>query len=121
MTPTRKLLLICVSRFGTSVATMVYAGSLPVLLSAWKMTAAQAGSIQSAYNISYAVSLLIASWLADRIGAKIVFVISVWSAAAAFLGFANRRTLLRNGIGSQRDRRDRPRRDVHAVDHAGGR
>lgn len=88
MTPTRKLLLICVSRFGTSVATMVYAGSLPVLLSAWKMTAAQAGSIQSAYNISYAVSLLIASWLADRIGAKIVFVISVWSAAAAFLGFA---------------------------------
>jgi hypothetical protein len=42
------LLFLCVSRFGTSVAPMVYAGSLPVLLSAWKMTAAQAGSIQSA-------------------------------------------------------------------------
>lgn len=88
MSSTPKLLLICVSRFGTSVATMVYAGSLPYLLSAWKMTAAQAGSVQSAYNIAYALSLLIASWLADRVGAKIVFLVSVWSAAAAFLGFA---------------------------------
>lgn len=88
ITPSRKLLLICISRFGTSIATMVYAGSLPYLLSAWKMTAAEAGSIQAAYNIAYAVSLLIASWLADRIGARIVFVVSVWSAAAAFLGFA---------------------------------
>ena len=52
MSSTRKLLLICVSRFGTSVATMVYAGSLPYLLSAWKMTAAQAGSVQSAYNMA---------------------------------------------------------------------
>jgi MFS family permease len=52
------------------------------------MTAAQAGSVQATYNIAYAVSLLIASWLADRIGAKIVFVVSVWSAAAAFLAFA---------------------------------
>lgn len=88
MTPTRKLLRICASRFGTSVASMVYAGSLPNLLSAWNMTAAQGGSIQAAYNIAYAVSLLIASWLADRIGAKLVFVASAWSAAAAFLGFA---------------------------------
>lgn len=88
VTPSRKLLLICVSRCGTSVATMVYAGSLPYLLSEWKMTAAQAGSVQAAYNIAYAVSLLVASWLADRIGAKIVFSVSVWSAAAAFLGFA---------------------------------
>jgi MFS family permease len=87
MTSHRKLLLISLSRFGTSVATMVYAGSLPYLLSAWNMTAAQAGSIQAAYNIAYAVSLLIASWLADRIGAKIVFVVSVWAAAVAFLAF----------------------------------
>lgn len=88
VTAPRKLLLLCVSRFGTSVATMVYAGSLPILLSAWKMTAAQAGSVQSVYTIAYAFSLLIASWLADRIGAKIVFLISAWSSAAAFVGFA---------------------------------
>jgi MFS family permease len=88
ITPRRKLLLISISRFGTSIATMVYAGSLPYLLSAWKMTAAQAGSVQAAYNIAYAVSLLIASWLADRVGAKIVFAVSVWSAAAAFVVFA---------------------------------
>jgi MFS family permease len=88
MTSNRKLLLISLSRFGTSVATMVYAGSLPYLLGAWNMTAAQAGSVQAAYNIAYALSLLIASWLADRIGAKLVFVVSVWSAALAFLAFA---------------------------------
>jgi MFS family permease len=88
ITPKRKLLLISVSRFGTSIATMVYAGSLPDLLSAWKMTAAQAGSVQAAYNVAYAVSLLVASLLADRIGAKIVFAVSVWSAAAAFVAFA---------------------------------
>lgn len=88
MSSTRKLLLICVSRFGTSVATMVYAGSLPYLLGAWNMTAAQAGTVQSTYNIAYALSLLIASWLADRIGAKIVYLVSIWSAAAAFLAFA---------------------------------
>ena len=88
VTGPRKLILFCVSRCGTSVATMVYAGSLPILLSAWNMTAAQAGSVQSAYNVAYAVSLLVASWLADRIGAKIVFLISVWSSAAAFVGFA---------------------------------
>jgi MFS family permease len=81
-------LFLCVSRFGTSVATMVYAGSLPILLSAWKMTAAQAGSIQSAYNIAYAFSLLVASWLADRIGAKTVFLFSAWGSAAAFVAFA---------------------------------
>jgi MFS family permease len=88
MTSRRKLLLICISRFGTSVATMVYAGSLPYLLDAWNMTAAQAGSVQSTYNIAYALSLLIASWLSDRIGAKVVYLASVWSAAVAFLGFA---------------------------------
>jgi MFS family permease len=88
MTANRKLLFISISRFGTSVATMVYAGSLPYLLDAWNMTAAQAGSVQAAYNIAYAVSLLIASWLADRIGAKNVFVVSVWSAAVTFLAFA---------------------------------
>lgn len=88
MSSTSRLLLICTSRFGTSVATMVYAGSLPFVLSEWKMTAAQAGSVQSAYNIAYALSLLVASWLADRIGAKIVFLVSAWSTAAAFLGFA---------------------------------
>jgi MFS family permease len=66
---------------------MVYAGSLPTC-SALEMTAAQAGTVQSTYNIAYALSLLMASWLADRIGAKVVFLASVWSAAAAFLAFA---------------------------------
>jgi MFS family permease len=88
MTSAQKLSLICISRFGTSLATMAYAGSLSYLLGAWQMSAAQAGSVQAAYNLTYAVSLLLASWLSDRIGAKLVFSVSVWSAAAAFLAFS---------------------------------
>lgn len=88
MPATRKLLLIAVSRFGTCIATMVFAGSLPYLLAAWSMTAAQAGAVQAAYNLAYAASLLVASWLADRVGAKPVFLASIWGTAAAFLAFA---------------------------------
>ncbi|MGQ9368513.1 MFS transporter [Azospirillum sp. A39] len=89
MTPEgRLLLLLCVSRFGTCIAHMVFAGSLPFLLAAWSMTGAQAGTIQAAYNFAYAVSLLAASWLADRVGAKRVFLVSTWASAATFVAFA---------------------------------
>lgn len=80
--------LICASRFGTCVATMTYAGSLPFLLDPWAMTATEAGSIQAAHNLAYALSLLVSSWLADRIGARRVFLVSVWASAIAFCAFA---------------------------------
>ncbi len=79
---------ICASRFGTCVATMAYAGSLPFLLEPWAMSATEAGSIQAAHNLAYALSLLVTSWLADRIGARRVFLVSVWAAAIAFCAFA---------------------------------
>lgn len=82
------LTLICASRFGTCVATMTYAGSLPFLLDPWGMSATEAGSIQAAHNLAYALSLLVTSWLADRIGARRVFLASIWAAAIAFCAFA---------------------------------
>ena len=82
------LALICASRFGTCVATMTYAGSLPFLLEPWAMTATEAGSIQAAHNFAYALSLLVMSWLADRIGARRVFLASIWASAVAFCAFA---------------------------------
>jgi MFS family permease len=98
---------------------MVYAGSLPYLLSEWKMTAAQAGSVQAAYNIAYAVSLLVASWLADRIGAKIVFSGVRLERCCGFSWIRNRRTFIRVGIDPQCIRCHYPRRHIHAIHHAG--
>lgn len=82
------LALIYLSRFGTCVAAMTYAGSLPFLLEPWGMSATEAGSIQAVHNLAYALSLLCSSWLADRIGAKRIFTVSIWAAALALAVFA---------------------------------
>ncbi|MGE0006019.1 MAG: MFS transporter [Parvibaculaceae bacterium] len=82
------LVLLTASRFAASVAMMIYAGSLPFLLDEWRMTGAEAGAIQSAFNLTYAASLLVTSWLSDHIGAKRVFLASNACALAAFLLFA---------------------------------
>ena len=79
---------IGVSRFGAGIAKMTYAGALPVLMTAWDLSATEAGAIQSVFNAGYAVSLLVASWLADRFGAKRVYLASIWMTAAAFAAFA---------------------------------
>lgn len=76
---------LTVSRCGSSATKMVYAGSLPFLLVQWDMSGAEAGLIQSLFNLTYAISLLLSSWLADHLGAKRVFGVSVWLCAAAFL------------------------------------
>ncbi len=88
MTAARQLALICASRFGTCAVTMTYAGSLPFLLEPWGMTATEAGTVQAAHNLVYALSLLVTSWLADRVGARRVFLVSVWASALAFAAFA---------------------------------
>jgi MFS family permease len=82
------LLLLFASRFGAALAFMMYAGALPVVIGAWGMSSGEAGSIQSAFNICYAVSLVVTSWLSDRLGAKRVLLWSSWIAAATALAFA---------------------------------
>jgi MFS family permease len=82
------LLLLTTSRFAASVAMMIYAGSLPFLLDEWGMSGTEAGAIQSAFNLAYAVSLLVTSWLSDHIGAKRVFLASNAFSLAAFALFA---------------------------------
>jgi MFS family permease len=70
---------------------MTYAASLPVLLEAWQLTGTMAGSISTGFQMGYAVSLMVFSWLADRLGARRVFMwSSVLSAVAAvvFAAFA---------------------------------
>ncbi len=84
----KRMALLSLSRFGTTTATMTFAACLPWVVSAWGLSASQAGVIQSAYNISYAVSLLVSSALADSFGAKRVFLLSAFATAAAFAIFA---------------------------------
>jgi MFS family permease len=67
---------------------MTYAATLPVLRSEWGMSATAAGSISTAFQLGYALSLVVFSAVADRIGAKRVFLGSAWLAAAAAVAFA---------------------------------
>ena len=82
------LLGLCFSRVFTYLVSMTYAAVLPVLQREWVMSAAAAGSISSGYQIGYAVSLLIFSELADRLGARRVFIWSNFFSVAASLLFA---------------------------------
>ena len=82
------LLGICSARVFTYLVFMAYAAALPVLQREWEMSAAAAGSISSGLQIAYAVSLVIFSELADRLGARRVFLWSIFSSTAAALAFA---------------------------------
>ncbi|SMF55695.1 Sugar phosphate permease [Tistlia consotensis] len=71
---------LCASRTAVSLAFMMYAGVLPHLIQAWGMTAAEGGFVQTCFNVSYAVSLVLTGWLSDRLGARRLF---LWSSAAS--------------------------------------
>ncbi|MDR3096984.1 MAG: MFS transporter [Paraburkholderia sp.] len=70
------------------MGTMMFAGALPVLRDAWHMSASQAGTIQTAFNLSNALALLVAAWLSDTYGAKRVYLACTWAGAAALAAFA---------------------------------
>ena len=79
---------ICLSRVGTGLVLITYAAALPVLQREWGMSAATGGSISSANQIAYAVSLVIFSSLADLWGAKKVYLGSMTAGALSALFFA---------------------------------
>jgi MFS family permease len=80
--------MLCVSRTFNMFIFMTYAATLPVLRPTWGMSATAAGSVSTGFQLGYAVSLLVCSWLADRVGARRVFLASGWLAAATALAFA---------------------------------
>lgn len=81
------LILIFISRIALYANFMVYAASLPVLLSEWDMSATQAGSISSAFMFGYAASLFVFAWLSDHFGAKRLFLLSAVLSAVSALVF----------------------------------
>ncbi|WP_452030321.1 MFS transporter [Azospirillum palustre] len=80
--------LLCASRFATSLSFMVYAGALVPAMQAWGMSAGEAGSIQTAFNVGYALSLVGSSWFADSLGARRVFLWASWATALTGIAFA---------------------------------
>ncbi len=79
---------ICFGRALSQTVTMVYAAALPVLQREWEMSATKAGAISSGYQIGYAISLLVISSLADRIGARFLYIASMLSGAVFTTAFA---------------------------------
>ena len=67
---------------------MTYAAALPVLQQEWGMSAVAGGGIASAYQIGYAISLLVFSNLADIVSAKRLYLGSIFASAVVSLGFA---------------------------------
>lgn len=82
------LLAICFARVLAYANFMVYAACLPVLMDKWHMSASQAGTISSAFMGGYALSLFFFSWLAERFGAKRMFILSINLTALSSLVFA---------------------------------
>lgn len=79
---------LCLSRFLLALVFTSYAAVLPVLQREWEMSATAAGSVASAFQIGYAVSLVTLNLLADRIGARPVFLWSSLAGAPAAMAFA---------------------------------
>jgi MFS family permease len=82
------LVTLCASRTFMTFVFMTYAATLPVLRGAWGMSATAAGSVSTGFQLGYALSLLFFSWLADRVGARRVYLWSSGLAAVAAFAFA---------------------------------
>ncbi len=82
------LMALCLSRTLIAFSFIVYAACLAVLRGEWAMSATQAGSIAAGFQLGYGASLLVSSWLADRLGARNVFRVSAAASAVAIVLFA---------------------------------
>ena len=82
------LIAICVSRVGSYMVYIAYAATLPVLQREWHLSGTAAGSIASAFQVAYALSLMGCSTLADRVGARRVFLVGTVTSAVVAAAFA---------------------------------
>jgi MFS family permease len=82
------LVQVCVARSLMMLVSMSYAAALPLLRTAWDMSGTAAGSIATSSQLGYAISLMLFSWLADRIGARRVFMLSGVASAVTAMAFA---------------------------------
>jgi MFS family permease len=78
-----------------------YAATLPVLQLEWHLSGTAAGSIASAFQVAYAVSLMGCSELADRVGARRVFLGGTVASVMAGVAFASFARNYWTGLGLQ--------------------
>lgn len=82
------LLWLCASRTSFALMFTAYAAAIPLLKPDWDMNSGQAGLIQSAWHGGYLFSLVAVGFLADRYGAKRVFIVSSLAASVSAMVFA---------------------------------
>lgn len=85
---TQWLLWLCASRTGFALMFTAYAAAIPLLKPEWGMSAGEAGLIQSAWHGGYLFSLVAVGFLADRYGAKRVFLLSSVASSISAMVFA---------------------------------
>jgi MFS family permease len=78
--------LLFAGRFLTSSAFFMYVGTLPFLLNEWNLSGTEAGAIQTAAIIGFAISLFVASYACDFFNpSRILIIGSVGNCVAASL------------------------------------
>jgi MFS family permease len=77
------LLTLCAARVGSAAPFQVYAGVLPYVQTEWSMSGSEAGVLAFAWQVVFALSLVALSWMADRVGARRVFLWSTWATVVA--------------------------------------
>ena len=78
----------CLSRTLTYLVFMTFAAALPILQKEWALSTAAAGLISGGFHFGYAISLVICSALADRVGPKPIYLGSMVTGSVFSLAFA---------------------------------
>jgi MFS family permease len=79
---------VCAARVFLFATFMTVPSVIPLLIEEWEISAAQAGSVVTAFTGCYAVSLFAFAWAADHLGAKRTVVVSALASAASSALFA---------------------------------
>jgi MFS family permease len=81
------VVVVSLSRILIFATFMTVASVLPILQAEWRIGAARAGAIVTAFMIAYALSLFLFGWAADRIGTRQAILISALGSAVASMAF----------------------------------
>lgn len=85
---TRVLAILCLAQFGAMLIWYNFAAVLPILRQEWSLSNDQSGTILSAFQLGYVISVLFTGWLADRIGGRLTFSLCAIETGIAGIGFA---------------------------------
>jgi MFS family permease len=83
----RRVLAVCSARVLLFATFMTVAATIPLLTTAWGLSATAAGAIISSFTVGYAASVFGFALIADRVGAKRMVVVSAIAASVASLAF----------------------------------